>query len=61
MKGQNMKLIDLNEITGEIETHTIETCGICGEECERFQVKNDVIVCSVCIDDGIYQSTSLDA
>ena len=53
------KLMELNEITGEVETHSVETCGICGEECERFQIKNGTVVCNVCIDDGIYQATEL--
>jgi len=52
-------LTDLNEITGEVEKHAVETCGICGEECERFENKNSVIVCNVCIDDGIYSATDL--
>ena len=59
-KEKNMTtLTDLNEITGEVEKHAVETCGICGEECERFENKNSVIVCNVCIDAGIYSATDL--
>lgn len=30
-----MKYTDLNEITGEIETHTVFECAHCDEESER--------------------------
>ena len=44
-----MKTTELNEFTGEIETHITRECSRCDEPSERFDIINGQVICPCCI------------